>query len=155
MFLRRFVLAALWMTLVLTLGFSFFGKQRTEVIVLPVLKAFVPGASSAQLRAAHEVVRKIVHLSEYAVLALLWFQTLVARRTWTPRRASWAAISICLLCAFADEAHQSMLLARTGSARDLVLDGSGALAMLIVARSRREMSDTVVVSGGQAIEPAD
>src|SRR5258708_36820110 len=113
MFLRRFVLAALWMTLVLTLGFSFFGKQRTEVIVLPVLKAFVPGASSAQLRAAHEVVRKVVHLSVDAVLALWGVETLVARRTWAPRRASCAAISTRLRCSCADESHKPMLLART------------------------------------------
>src|SRR2546422_6850514 len=79
--------------------------------------------------------------SEYGILARLWFGSLLARVDRTPRRASWLALAICLACAFADEAHQSMLLTRVGSARDVVVDATGALTVLIVSRSRREASE--------------
>jgi len=93
------------------------------------------------VEAVHAVLRKLAHLSEYGILARLWFGSLLARVDRTPRRASWLALAICLACAFADEAHQSMLLTRVGSARDVVVDATGALTVLIVSRSRREASE--------------
>lgn len=92
------------------------------------------------------VLRKMCHLTEYAVLALLWFRALLARARQTPRAAAWIALGVCLLCAFVDEAHQAMLPARTGSARDLVIDAAGALGMLIVLRGRRPAGG-VILSG--------
>ena len=51
----------------------------------------------------------------------------------TPRTAVWVALSICLVCAFADEAHQSM--------RDFLIDAFGATAMLTIARGRPTAAD--------------
>ena len=42
----------------------------------------------------HGVGRKVSHLTEYALLALLWFRALVARGSWTPRWAAWTAFSV-------------------------------------------------------------
>jgi len=47
--------------------------------------------------------------------------------------AVWVALSICLVCAFADEAHQSM--------RDFLIDAFGATAMLTIARGRPTAAD--------------
>ena len=54
----------------------------------------------------------------------------------TVRTAAWAALLICAACAFADEAHQSMLPTRTGSVADALLDCLGALLMLLLLRAR-------------------
>src|SRR5881397_3264302 len=100
-----------------------------------------PTATPAVVEAVHAVLRKLAHLSEYGILARLWFGSLLVHVDRTPRRASWLALTTCLACAFADEAHQSMLLTRVGSARDVVVDATGALTVLIVSRSRREASE--------------
>ncbi len=139
--LRRIVLPVFWATAVLFLGSSHFGADQTRAIVRPLLHRLAPTATPAVVEAVHAVLRKLAHLSEYGILARLWFGSLLARVDRTPRRASWLALAICLACAFADEAHQSMLLTRVGSARDVVVDATGALTVLIVSRSRREASE--------------
>jgi VanZ family protein len=81
------------------------------------------------------VLRKLTHLAEYALLALLWFWAVVAR-TGRPVRAGWLALLVCLACAVADEAHQAITPARTGSVRDVLIDASGAAGAVLIARGR-------------------
>jgi VanZ family protein len=138
---RRLLLSTSWAIVVLYLGSAYFGAEQTRDLVSPILKWLAPTAPPAALQAAHMLLRKLCHVIEYGILALLWFRALIARPDRSPRAAAWLALGICLTCAFVDEAHQSMLLARTGSARDLVLDAAGALAVLIVSRTRREGGD--------------
>src|SRR5207253_11266722 len=107
----------------------------------PLHHGIATSTRPAGVGAVHAVLRKLAHLIEYWILARLWFGALLARVDRTPRRASWLALAICLACAFSDEAHQSMLLTRVGSARDVVVDATGALTVLIVSRSRREASE--------------
>lgn len=152
----RFVVASLWLVLVLFLGSAYFAAQETGRFVLPVLTFVMPGTPPAQLGAIHMVLRKLAHVAEYAVLALLWFKALhhVAGRTL--RTAAWMAFSICLACAFVDEAHQSTLPSRQGTARDFLIDAFGATAMLMVARRRQGMGDRGGRLGGAvAPEPLD
>ncbi len=151
----RFAVALLWLVIVLFLGSTYFAAQETGPYVLPFLKWLMPGAPSGQLQAIHLVLRKLSHIAEYAVLALLWFKAVhrVGRRT--PRTAAWVALSVCLVCAFADEAHQSTLLTRQGSVRDFVIDAFGATAMLTVARNRQTVVDRGPLGDVIAAEPAD
>jgi len=152
----RFAIALLWLMLVLILGSTDFAAQETGRFILPVLKLMMPGTPVAQLQAIHLVLRKLAHIAEYAVLALLWFKALhhVAGRTL--RTAAWVALSVCLVCAFVDEAHQSMIPARQGSARDFLIDAFGATAMLMVARGRASAGDRGSrLRGAVAPEPAD
>lgn len=153
--MRRLIIPTFWAFLVLWLGSAYFGVESTRHVVAPILKWLAPTASPRGLEAAHMLFRKLTHLSEYGLLALLWFRALLASPDRSPRFAAWLALGVCLTCAFLDEAHQSMLLTRTGSARDLVLDAAGALAVLIVSRSRVEAADRsgwVVVSAPQSAE---
>jgi VanZ family protein len=152
----RFAVASLWLVLVLFLGSADFAAQETGRFVVPVLKLLVPGAPFAQLQAIHLVLRKLAHVAEYAVLALLWFRAVHCVAGRTPRTAAWVALSICLVCAFADEAHQSMLPSRHGSARDVLIDAFGATAMLTIARGRQTMGNRGGPLGDAvAAEPAD
>jgi len=152
----RFALASLWLVVVLFLGSTYFAAEETGRYVLPFLKFMLPGAPSGQLQAIHMMLRKVAHVAEYAVLALLWFEALhhVAGRTL--RTAAWMALSICLICAFVDEAHQSTLPSRQGSAGDLVIDAFGATAMLMIRRSRQGMGNRGGrLDGAVAPEPVD
>ena len=151
----RFVVASLWLVLVLFLGSAYFAAQETGRFVLPVLKFLMPGTPPPQLQAIHLVLRKLAHLAEYAVLALFWFKAVHRVGGRTPRTAAWVALSICLACAFADEAHQSTIPSRQGSARDFVIDAFGATAMLMPARNRQTAEDHARALGGAVAEPAD
>ena len=69
-------------------------------------------------------------------------------------RGRLGGLSICVACAFTDEAPQSMLPSRQGSARDSVIDAFSAAAMLTVVRGRT-IDDGRRVRQAIATEPAD
>lgn len=150
---NRYALASIWLGLVLFLGTAYFAAANTAPVVFPLLKKLAPGASDAQLHATHIVLRKLAHMAEYAVLALLWFWAIVVR-TGRPVRAAWIALLVCLACAVADETHQAIVPARTGSLQDVAIDVAGAAGALLIAlggtsRARDQMR------GGVAVEPVD
>ena len=152
----RLAFASLWLVLVLVLGSTYFAAQETGRFVLPCLKFVMPGTPSAQLQAIHMVLRKLAHVTEYAVLALLWFRALHPVAGRGLRTPAWIALSICLVCAFVDEAHQSTLSARQGSTRDFLIDAFGATTMLVIARGRQSMGDRGgPLHGAVAPQPAD
>jgi VanZ family protein len=131
----RFVPALAWTALVLVLGSAYFGADYTGSLLSPVLRAVAP-LTGLRVYELHALLRKAAHFTEYAVLAALWFYAVAWRRP--AAGASWIALCIALTCAVADEAHQSALPNRTGSARDVVIDASGAVVALSVVRRRRQ-----------------
>jgi len=149
----RYALASIWLGVVLFLGTAYFAATNTAPFILPLLKKLAPGGSSAQLHAIHMVLRKLTHMAEYAVLALLWFWAIVVH-TGHPVRAAWIALMVCLACAVADEAHQVIVPTRSGSLQDVAIDVTGAAGALLIAlggtaRARDQMR------GGVAVEPVD
>ena len=151
----RLTLASLWLLTVLILGTSYFAASTTGPLVLPFLKSLAPGASTAKLHAIHMVLRKLAHLTEYAVLALLWFRGLLWQTKRAPRAAAWGALAVCLVCAIADEAHQATILERYGSARDVVIDVAGAAGALLIARGRMAARERAQVRSRIAVEPVE
>jgi VanZ family protein len=96
-----------------------------------------PDTSPETMLAIHSVTRKMAHLAEYAVLGLL------AARAFrgSPRdgiRERWFLISLALVVVYAlvDEYHQSLVPSRTGSIYDSLIDMTGGLAALVIARRR-------------------
>jgi VanZ family protein len=80
--------------------------------------------------------RKLIHFSEFALLALLWWRALRTRVD--GRRAALAAFLVTSLYAASDEFHQSFVEGRNGSPIDWVIDSAGAgLAMLWATRPAR------------------
>jgi VanZ family protein len=79
------------------------------------------------------VGRKVVHMSEYALLCALWWR---AFRTIAPARTALVyAVVASLLYAASDEVHQAFVHGRHGTAVDVVVDAIGvAVASLLVAR---------------------
>jgi VanZ family protein len=132
-FARPLRLALLWLALVLFLGSASFGPQQTG----PVVRRLVPWMSASTFRATHAVVRKVSHFVEYAVLGGLWLHAFRSRVRFRPSTAAWAALAMCLACAVVDETHQTRVPGRHGSPRDVVLDSLGAMAGVLVIRSRK------------------
>jgi hypothetical protein len=73
-------------------------------------------------------------MTEYAVLAALWFVALTRERRWSARRAAWLALLVAVGWAFLDELHQATEPSRTASVGDIGFDTAGALVATSVAR---------------------
>jgi VanZ family protein len=109
--------------------------KHTGNWLLPIFKVFAPEATAAQLEAMHGLVRKGAHVTEYAVLAGLWFRAFTQGLGRSSGAAGWIALGISLGWALLDEALQSMRPSRTGSGVDVAIDTAGALLAVAVARS--------------------
>lgn len=124
-----------WMAVILLLSSDAGSAEHTSSVLLPILSALLPWATAAQLDAVHGLARKGGHLTEYAVLAALWFRAFAGGRGLGARAAAGSALAIAIGWAVLDELLQSWQLSRTGSAMDVVIDTTGALGALAVARA--------------------
>lgn len=77
------------------------------------------------------LIRKAAHMSEYAVLALLYAHALTANRARRPVRT---ALLLCALYAATDEIHQAFVPERGPAAADVLIDTLGAAAGLALRR---------------------
>ena len=86
----------------------------------------------------HLLIRKTGHFTGYGILSIAWFRafwmTLWTARPFAQRRVSAHLLAMLgtLFVATCDEVHQLYLPNRTGSARDVLVDCSGAAAMQIL-----------------------
>jgi VanZ family protein len=133
---RPFRPAFFWLVVVLVLGSAYFGPKQTQHHVVPALHAVVPWMSPGGTNVAHAVLRKLSHLTEYAVLAFLWARAFRSAGRLGLMAALGAALAVCVACATVDEIHQTQAPGRHGSVTDVALDSLGALAMLLVVRAR-------------------
>ena len=74
------------------------------------------------------VLRKLAHLSEYAVLAALLWRALGSHRF---------AFALAVAYAATDELHQRFVAGRHAAFRDVVIDAAGAAVGLALVRYRR------------------
>jgi VanZ family protein len=117
-----------WTGLIAYLGSGGWGGDETSAWFAPILRALLPHLSPELVQVAHFLIRKAAHVFEYGVLAILW------------RRATggtWSALALAVLTASLDEFRQSFIPTRTGSVYDVLLDGTGAAAALLVVSARR------------------
>ena len=90
--------------------------------------------SEVAFQSLHHLIRKLAHLSEYAMFALLLYGALGGGRSyaWQARRAAWC-IAIAGVYSLTDEFHQLFVPERGASLLDSALDTTGgALAMLVL-----------------------
>jgi VanZ family protein len=122
----------LWMAVILALSSEAGSAERTGRLLLPILQALLPGASPLQVEAAHALVRKAAHVTEYGVLGALWLRALLAagRRR---RPAAFGTLAVCAAWAAVDEGLQTLTIARTGHLFDVGLDVGGALTAVGIA----------------------
>jgi len=97
--------------------------------------------TNGQLEAMNHYVRKLGHLSEYALLAGLIHRAIMSGHTnprgvqarWT-LRAGLAVLGVVALYAASDEFHQLFVAGRTPSAWDVLLDTTGGAVGLALKR---------------------
>lgn len=84
----------------------------------------------------HTLVRKLAHMTEFAVLGMLWLVALLpqtkkaSRVRWTRRGV---ALLICLVAASVDETIQRFVPGRSGELRDVCIDLLGSVLGVLAA----------------------
>lgn len=77
-------------------------------------------------------IRKMAHMSEYAMLAMILYVTIVVYRIKGRKRFIYPVLGV-FLYACTDEFHQIFVPGRTGKITDVMIDTSGAIwAMLLI-----------------------
>jgi VanZ family protein len=77
------------------------------------------------------VVRKVAHITEYAILTLLLVRALQYGRQALRPGVLLMASALSLLYAVSDEIHQQFVSGRSATAKDVALDAFGALLVLV------------------------
>jgi len=123
-----------WMAAIVWFSGGDFSAENTGSVLRPLFRWLLPGASDAQIAALHALIRKSAHVTEYAVLAALWFVALTRERGLSRRRAAWLAFLVAVGWACLDELHQATEPSRTASAMDVAIDATGALVASTIGR---------------------
>ncbi len=132
-----------WLPLLIWLGVIFVGStdlmsaEHTSRFIVPILLWLKPGMAPETIRSILFAMRKCAHLSEYAVLALLFWRALRSDPALRAKISILFGVVLlaCAVFAASDEFHQSFVKSRTPSVRDVVLDIAGALFGLLIGMS--------------------
>lgn len=124
----------LWMAVISGLSTDAFSAAETGRLLMPLLRLLFPGASPASLDLLHAVVRKGAHVTEFAILALLWYRALDWRRSGWQTKAALTALVLAAGFGALDEAHQMFVPSRTASIVDIGWDSLGAALGLVGRR---------------------
>ena len=71
------------------------------------------------------VVRKVAHMTEYAMGAMIFYGILLTYPKYTTKQRIILALGFIILYAISDEFHQSFINSRNGSAWDVCIDTFG------------------------------
>jgi VanZ family protein len=121
-----------WALLIFGSSSSVLNGQNTSRFIEPVLHWLFPSFSQPTIDLMHEFIRKCVHFGNYFIFSLLLFRALRGiNKGWALR---WAVLAVLLAGSYAasDEYHQSFEAGRGPSARDALLDTTGATAAQLV-----------------------
>ena len=128
----RYAPLVLWTAFIFYMSSDMGSSQHTSRIIGPILRFLFPDAPPDTIAEYHGYIRKLAHLTEYALLALIAARTailssLYALRNWW---FIWALLYASLIAA-ADEFGQSFNPNRTGTPYDSLLDIVGACCGIV------------------------
>ena len=128
----RYAPLILWAGLVLFLSTGQASMANTSRFIRPLLEFLFPNSPEEILIVYHGYIRKIAHVTEYAMLAF-WAARAFSTSTREFLRRFWflSAFILVALVASIDETNQSYIASRTGSIYDVALDAAGGAAMIL------------------------
>jgi len=116
-----------WMGLIFLFSTDIGASSNTFHYFESVLRFFFPHITPRAMLLVHQWMRKLAHVTEYAILSYLWFRAFQqGRDNWSLRWALWALV-LSISYALLDEYHQVFVPSRTASFRDVGIDSMGAL----------------------------
>jgi VanZ family protein len=125
--LKDWIPAILVAAMISSFSTHYFSDQQTSRIIVPVLHWLLPWADAHLLHRLHVGIRKLAHVTEFAIFSTAVFHGIRGHRYgW---RWTWALATLLIAGAYAgaDEWHQSFVAFRHSSVRDAAIDTFGAL----------------------------
>ena len=135
-FFKFWLPVLLWTALIFTASGDKHSAQHSSRFVEPFLHWLFPKMAKVDIEKIHHFFRKIGHLTEYAVLAILVWRALHMTKNNLPPW-SWPKVGGTLLVVFlfaaSDEFHQSFVPNRTPQFSDVLIDTiGGAIGLLLL-----------------------
>ena len=133
-FVKYWMPAFLWMALIFLGSTDVLSAEHTSRFLVPFLRWVDPQITWATLNLLQTIIRKLGHLTEYAILAALLWRALRSGTDWKSKK--WILFAVvwiaCAIFAASDEFHQSFVPSRTPALHDVMIDICGALIGLAI-----------------------
>ncbi len=133
------LVTAAWAGLIFEASTEHFGSSFTALLLSEALRFLHLTVSAGTFDTLHFVIRKLAHLTEYAIFSMLLYGSIGGPEQvrWRAQTAFWS-ILVAGFYSLTDEFHQSFVPGRTASLVDCGIDTAGAaLAMLGLYASGR------------------
>ena len=156
----NWLLLLLWMAVIFSASGDTQSSQHSSRLIAPLLRWLFPQMSAGSLDLVILLVRKCAHLTEYALLAVLFWRALRRPEKNGPQPWSWSharlAVLFVMLYAGTDELHQQFVPSREGCVSDVLIDtfgGSLGIFFLRVADHRHRRRPIITARAAAAIAP--
>ena len=129
----RYAPLILWAALILFLSTGQASMSNTSRFIRPLLEFLFPNSPEEILTIYHGYIRKLAHVTVYAILAF-WAARAFIVSSQNFLRRFWVVCAFVLVIVIAsiDETNQSFVNSRTGSIYDVLLDISGGAVMILI-----------------------
>ena len=125
-FLRYWMPLVVWLALIFTASADSQSYRHSSTLFEPLLRWLFPQMPPLLVAHLHHGFRKLCHLSEYGILAWLFWRAIRRPVKNDPRPWSWpnAGLALAVIFAYAasDEFHQSFVPNRTARFSDVLID---------------------------------
>ncbi len=134
--------ALIWMVFIFAGSSDVLSADHTSRFLVPFLLWLDPAMSYHTIAAIHLILRKLGHVTEYAVLATLLWRALRGTFSVLSRTTIGVCTFVVAACfAMTDEFHQSFVPSRTATVHDVFIDCVGiALAITLCVMFSRMRS---------------
>jgi VanZ family protein len=124
---------AIWAAVILQASGPSFDGHHTGSAIERIFAAIGLPLSITAAELTNTIIRKLAHLTEYAILGTLAFRAVRSERRGWMLAWSVAAVAIATIVATSDELLQSLTPSRTARPADVVLDAMGAtIAQMVI-----------------------
>ncbi len=117
--------ALIWMTIIFVGSTDLMSAPHTSRFLVPFLRWLAPEMGVETIALVQFGLRKLAHVAEYTILALLLWRGVRLSLRLSPRRGALLVGLIGVVYAAADEWHQSFVVSRTGAVQDVLIDTIG------------------------------
>ena len=127
----------IWLALIYVGSTDLMSTEHTSRFLGPFLRWLKSDITADAIAKVQFFVRKLAHLTEYAILAtLLWRAVYRGTNLKTKMSIVFVTASVVsILVAASDEFHQSFVSSRSASAGDVLIDMIGAIIGLMIGWS--------------------
>jgi VanZ family protein len=122
-----------WMGFIFPLTNDTLSSSSTSDFIIPIIRWFLPDTNQATIDTLHVFIRKFIHFFEYALLAFLLFRSFRGENK-KNLKLIWLIYTgiIAVGYGFIDESLQTLMLSRTGSIYDWLINSAGSIFTLSI-----------------------